>query len=157
MKCVLHLWGSCRNRVKKKMIFSLTSSVSKSVFCLLGISNSRIPGRKTKRCALCLARVETLKSMCKSPVGCTLAASATESCLLGCQELFSAEGSWLTQHSPATWQECSRRSQLKGRCHRFDHWFILSCYTQDFFHVCLHGDEFDHHPWGSTGWCGDLT
>lgn len=132
--------------VSRRKLSLVSQAVWVNVFCLLGISNSRIPGRKTKQCALCLVRVETLKSMCKSPVSCTLATSATESCLLGCQELFSAEGSWLTQHSPATWQECSRRSELKGGCRRFDHWFILSCHTQDFFHVCLHGDEFDHHP-----------
>lgn len=79
------------------MIFSLTNRARKCIFCLLGMNHCRIPGKKTKKCALCLVRVQILKSMHKGHLACTLTVSAIESRLLGCQEIFSAEESRLTK------------------------------------------------------------
>lgn len=142
------------------MIFSLTNRVSKSVFCLLGMNNSRIPGRKTKQCALCLVSVQTLKSAHKSPVSCTLTAGATESCLLGCQELFSAEGGWLTQHSTAAQQPDNNasgdRNSREGTIGLITDLFFCAI-QQGFLRVSLHGDEFDRHPRDSAEWFRKLT
>lgn len=79
------------------MIFSLTNRASKSGFYVLGMNHCRIPGKKTKQCPLCLVREQILKSMHKGHLARTLTASATESHLLGCQDVFSGEESRLAE------------------------------------------------------------
>lgn len=150
LKCALHLWVSYRNHIKKNMIFSPTNRVSKSVFCFLGISNSRIPGRKAKPCALCQWGYRPSSH-------CAKALLAVPWPLVPLSHACSDARSFFLQKeadSPSTAQQPddnapADRNSAEGTVGLITDLFFAVT-RRGFFGVSLHGDEFDRHPQGST-------